>query len=160
MHPSAVRVQEVLVSLGAVGPVQELAASTRTAEEAATAIGTSVARIAKSLLFLAGNEPVLVIVSGNHRISLPRLAGHLGQAVKRADADTVRSLTGFPIGGVSPVGHPTAVRVLIERGLLDHPEIWAAAGTPHAVFRTDPEELVRITAGEIVDVREDSQPGE
>jgi prolyl-tRNA editing enzyme YbaK/EbsC (Cys-tRNA(Pro) deacylase) len=160
MHPSAARVQAELVSLGAVGTVVELEASTRTAEEAAAAIGTTVARIAKSLVFLAGEEPVLVIASGIHRISVPRLASYLGQAVKRADADAVRRLTGFPIGGVPPVGHSRPSRVLIERGLLDQPEIWAAAGTPHAVFRTVPEELVRITAGEVVDVREDSQAGE
>jgi prolyl-tRNA editing enzyme YbaK/EbsC (Cys-tRNA(Pro) deacylase) len=160
MHPSAARIQAVLGSLGAVGTVLELEASTRTAEEAAVAIGTTVAQIAKSLVFLAGKEPVLVIASGVHRISIPRLAIYLGQAVKRADADTVRRLTGFPIGGVPPVGHSTSLRVLIERGLLDHPEIWAAAGTPHAVFRTVPEELVRITSGEIVDVREDSQVAE
>lgn len=157
MHPSAERVQAVLASLGAAGQVVELAASTRTAGEAAAAIGTTVAQIAKSLVFLSGEAPVLVIASGIHRISLPRLARHLGGTVRRADAGAVRRLTGFPIGGVPPVGHPAPLPVLIDRGLLDHAGIWAAAGTPHAVFPTTPEELARITGGEIVDVREQGE---
>ncbi len=154
MHRSAARVQTALASLGAVGTVLELEATTRTAQEAAAAIGTTVAQIAKSLVFLAGEEPVLVIVSGIHRASLPALASYLKADVKRADADAVRRLTGFPIGGVPPVGHLAPLRVLIERGLWEHAEIWAAAGTPNAVFRTSPDELLRITAGEIVTVRE------
>jgi prolyl-tRNA editing enzyme YbaK/EbsC (Cys-tRNA(Pro) deacylase) len=154
MHPNATKVQETLASLGATGAVMELDASTRTAGEAAAAVGTSVSQIVKSLLFLHGDEPVLVLVSGIHRVSLPRLAEHLGGAVRRADADTVKRATGFVIGGVPPVGHPKPLRVLIDRALLDQAEIWAAAGTPHAVFPTTPEELVRITHGEVVDVRE------
>lgn len=156
MHPNAARIQALLASLGAVGFVKELEASTRTAGEAAAAIGTTVAQIAKSLIFLAGEEPVLVIASGIHRVSLPKLTRHLGRSVQRADADSVRRLTGFPIGGVPPVGHLTPMRVLIDRTLLDHSEIWAAAGTTHSVFRTTPDELIRITGGEIADVREES----
>ena len=155
LHPNAARVQAVLQSLGATGRVLELESSTRTAAEAAAAIGTTIEQIAKSLVFLADEEPVLVIASGIHRISLDRLASHLGKPVRRADADAVRRLTGFPIGGVPPVGHPSPLRILVDRGLLHHPEIWAAAGTPHAVFQTSPEELVRITGGEVADVRED-----
>jgi prolyl-tRNA editing enzyme YbaK/EbsC (Cys-tRNA(Pro) deacylase) len=155
MHPSAERVQAELKALGAAGEVLELAASTRTSQEAAAAIGTTVARIAKSLVFLAGDQPVLVIASGVNRVSLEKLKGALGRAAKRPDAETVKRLTGYPIGGVAPIGHATPMRVLIDRDLFQHEEIWAAAGTPKAVFRTTPEELVRITAGTVADVRQD-----
>ena len=154
MHPHAERVQAELRSLGAGGEVIELAASTRTSQEAAAAIGTTVAQIAKSLVFLAGEAPVLVIASGVNRVSMEKLAAHLGAPAIRPDADTVKRLTGFPIGGVAPVGHATRPRVLIDQDLLQYEEIWAAAGTPNAVFRTTPEELARITGGEIMDLRE------
>jgi prolyl-tRNA editing enzyme YbaK/EbsC (Cys-tRNA(Pro) deacylase) len=155
LHPNAERVQAELRSRGAAGEVVEIAASTRTAQEAAAAIGTTVAQIAKSLVFLAGEAPVLVIASGVNRVSLAKLAGILGCAATRPDAETVKRLTGFPIGGVAPVAHATPMRVLIDRDLLRHEEIWAAAGTPNAVFRTTPSALARITDGEVVDVRED-----
>lgn len=155
MHPNAQRIQTELEALGATGEVIELAASTRTAQEAAAAIGTTVAQIAKSLVFLAGERPVLVIASGVNRVSLEKLAALLGGPARRPDAETVKRLTGFPIGGVAPVGHATPPRVLVDRDLLQYAEIWAAAGTPHAVFRTTPDELVRITGGEAVDVKEE-----
>ncbi|HEX3552003.1 MAG TPA: YbaK/EbsC family protein [Thermoanaerobaculia bacterium] len=155
MHPNAERVQAELRARDCSGQVVELAASTRTAQEAAEAIGTTVAQIAKSLVFLVGGDPVLVIASGINRVSLSKLTDHLGTLAFRPDADTVKRLTGFPIGGVAPVGHATPLRVLIDRDLLKYPEIWAAAGTPNAVFRTTPEELVRMTGGEIVDIREE-----
>jgi prolyl-tRNA editing enzyme YbaK/EbsC (Cys-tRNA(Pro) deacylase) len=155
MHPNAERVQSELRSLGADGEVVELAASTRTSQEAAAAIGTTVAQIAKSLLFLNGEAPVLVIASGVNRVSMEKLAAHLGSPATRPDADSVKRLTGFPIGGVAPVGHATRPRVLIDRDLLQYQEIWAAAGTPHAVFRTTPGELVRITQGEVTDIKLD-----
>lgn len=154
MHPNAERVQAELKARGAEVEVVELAASTRTAQEAAAAIGTTVAQIAKSLLFLAGEEPVLVIASGTNRVSLDKLAAHLGGPAARPDADTVKRLTGFPIGGVAPVGHATPPRVLLDRDLFQYEEIWAAAGTPHAVFRTTPEELERVTGGTVLDVRD------
>jgi prolyl-tRNA editing enzyme YbaK/EbsC (Cys-tRNA(Pro) deacylase) len=155
MHPNAERVQAALRAHGCSGHVFELAASTRTSKEAAEAIGTTVAQIAKSLVFLVGADPVLVIASGINRVSLSKLADHLGTLALRPDADTVKRLTGFPIGGIPPVGHATPPRVLIDIDLIHHPEIWAAAGTPNAVFRTTPEELVRITGGEVVEVREE-----
>jgi len=155
MHPNAHRVQSALAALGASAEVRELAASTRTAAEAAAALDAKVAQIAKSLLFVAGEDPVLVIASGRNQVSTAKLAEHLGRPVGRADADAVRRLTGFPIGGVPPVGHTSPVRVLIDRDLLLHKELWAAAGTPRAVFRTTPDELVRITGGAVLDVRED-----
>jgi prolyl-tRNA editing enzyme YbaK/EbsC (Cys-tRNA(Pro) deacylase) len=154
MHPNAQRVQSVLTSLGSASQVQELAASTRTAVEAAAALGTTVAQIAKSLVFLSGEDPVLVIASGTNRVSQEKVAALLGGSVRRADADAVKRLTGFPIGGVAPVGHTAPLRVVIDQDLLQYPEVWAAAGTPHAVFRTTPDELVRITGGTVADVRE------
>ena len=156
MHPNAQRIQEILKAENAEGEVQELSASTRTAAEAAAALGTTVAQIAKSLVFLAGGEPALVIASGVNRVSLEKLARLLGASVTRADADAVKRLTGFPIGGVAPVGHASPLRVLIDRDLLQYPEIWAAAGTPNAVFRTHPAELQRITGGEVADLREET----
>lgn len=123
----------------------ELAESTRTSAEAAAAIGTTVAQIAKSLVFLAGEKPVLVIASGVNGISLDKLARQLGTPVGRANADMVKQITGFPIGGVPPVGHVSPMRVLVDKDLLQYPEVWAAAGTPHAVFRIIPAELIRIT---------------
>jgi prolyl-tRNA editing enzyme YbaK/EbsC (Cys-tRNA(Pro) deacylase) len=156
MHPNAERIQAELAARGADGEVVELAASTRTSQEAAAAIGTTVAQIAKSLVFLAGEMPVLVIASGINRVSMEKLAAHLGTPATRPDAETVKRLTGFPIGGVAPVGHAVPLRALIDRDLLQYEEIWAAAGTPNAVFRTTPEELARVTGGEVVDVREES----
>jgi prolyl-tRNA editing enzyme YbaK/EbsC (Cys-tRNA(Pro) deacylase) len=153
MHPNAERVQSELRTLGAKGEVIELAASTRTSQEAAEAIGTTVAQIAKSLVFVSGEMPVLVIASGANRVSMEKLAALLGSPATRPDSDAVKRLTGFPIGGVAPVGHAIRPRVLIDWDLLQYEEIWAAAGTPNAVFRTTPEELARITGGEIVDVR-------
>ena len=155
MHPNAARVQAELKTRGAQGEVVELTASTRTSQEAAEAIGTTVAQIAKSLVFLAGGDPVLVIASGVNRVSLPKLAAHLGSPATRPAADAVKRLTGFPIGGVAPVGHATPLRVVIDQDLLQYAEIWAAAGTPNAVFRTTPEELVRITGGEVAEVRDE-----
>src|SRR4051794_7891649 len=102
MHPNAERIQAELKARGTKGEVVELAASTRTSQEAAEAIGTTVAQIAKSLVFLAGGDPVLVIASGSNRVSLPKLAVLLGTPITRPDADAVKRFTGFPIGGVAP----------------------------------------------------------
>ncbi len=153
MHPNAQRIQNTLTSLGASSTVQELAASTRTAAEAAAALGTTVAQIAKSLVFLANGRPVLVIASGANRVSLDKLSSLLGGPVTRADAEAVKQHTGLPIGGVAPVGHASPLRILLDQDLFLYPELWAAAGTPHAVFRTSPAELARITGGEVADVR-------
>jgi len=123
--------------------------------EAATALGVQPAQIAKSLVFVAGDDPVLVVVSGSDRVDPARVSAHFGGApVSRADADTVRAATGFPIGGVSPVGHDDRLPVLIDRALARYPEVWVAAGTPHAVFPTTFDDLLRVCAGRPVDVRQ------
>lgn len=134
--------------------VQELADSTRTAVEAAAAIGTTVAQIAKSLVFMAGTEPLLVIAAGSNRVCLNKLADLVGQPVAQAAPKKVRQVTGFPVGGVPPVGHQQPLPTLMDVDLLQNEEIWAAGGTPRTVFAIAPAELVRITGGRVADVRE------
>lgn len=158
VHPKAERVQTALAALGVEARVVELGESTRTSAEAAQAIGTSVAQIAKSLVFMPEeiDDPVvLVIASGANRVSVEKVAKKVGRRLTLADADEVRIMTGYAIGGVPPVGHKTKLRVLIDQDLLPYGEVWAAAGTPKAVFPTSGQELARITGGEVADVRED-----
>lgn len=150
---SAQRVQDALAALGfSMGQVIELPASTRTAAEAAAAIGCTVAQIAKSLVFrgVQSGEPVLVIASGTNRVNEARVAEVLGEPIAKADADFVRAQTGFVIGGVPPVGHNRPLRTFIDEGLRQYGEIWAAAGTPHAVFRLTPADLEALTGGEVI----------
>ena len=155
MHPNVQRVQRALDAFGAARPVVELSESTRTSAEAARAIGTTVERIAKSIVFSTADDGVLVIASGTNRVSEAKLTGLLGEPVQRADANGVRKLTGYPIGGVPPIAHSTTMKVLIDEDLLRHEEIWAAAGTPNAVFPTTPEELVRLSGGRVADVKQE-----
>lgn len=155
MHRNAEKIQCYLRDHGAPGKVRELDASTRTAAEAADALGVEVDQIAKSLIFRAGDEPVLVVAAGGNRVCTKKLKAHFGAKIRRADADLVRKATGFPIGGVPPIGHPTQLRLLIDEDLARFDVLWAAAGTPHAVFPTDCTELVRLTGGEVVSVKED-----
>src|SRR5271165_4303068 len=148
--PSALKVQ---AALGEQFEVLEFDASTRTAEDAAAAIGCTVAQIAKSLVFRAeSGRPVLVVASGAHRVDEKQIAGRVGVPIARADADFVRETTGFAIGGVPPIGHRTAPIVLIDEALMAFDEIWAAAGTPNAVFRLTPADLVTLTAGDVAAV--------
>lgn len=153
MKASVRRVVEALRAAGLTSEIRETPASTRTAEEAAAAIGTTVPRIVKSLVFLADGTPILALVSGSNRLDTDRLGAALGQSIARADAATVRAATGFAIGGVPPLGHLTALQVLIDRDLLQYDEVWAAAGTPHAVFPIAPGQLVTATGGQVVDLK-------
>ncbi len=147
---SALKVQAVL---GARFEVLEFDASTRTAADAAAAIGCTVAQIAKSLVFRRQTgSPVLVVASGVHRVDEKGIATLVGEPVQRADAEFVREATGFSIGGVPPVGHTTPPVVLIDEGLMGFGEIWAAAGTPNAVFRLTPADLVELTGGRVAAV--------
>jgi len=147
-------VQEALNAGGVPLHVVELAATTRTAVEAARAIGCDVAQIAKSLVFRGAESgrPLLVIASGVNRVDEARLAGLVGEPITKADADFVRRETGFAIGGVPPVGHLTPLVTIIDRELLRYPEIWAAAGTPRAVFRLTPDDLLALTDGRVAEV--------
>lgn len=149
--PSALRVQAIL---GDAFEVVEFAASTRTAADAAAAIGCTVAEIAKSLVFraLEGGRPVLVVASGVNRVDMARVEAVLGEAVGRADAEFVRARSGFAIGGVPPVGHLEPPRVLIDADLMSLTTLWAAAGTPNAVFRLTPADLLRLTGGEVAEL--------
>ncbi len=151
---SVARVRAALTASGHADTVIALPRTARTAAEAAQAIGCTVAQIAKSIVFRAGAEAVLVIASGANRVGKAGAAAALGVALDRADAEFVRRVTGFAIGGVSPIGHLAAPRVLIDRDLLALDPIWAAAGAPDHVFRTSAAELLRITAGTVADIRE------
>ncbi|MBX6352039.1 MAG: YbaK/EbsC family protein [Thermoflavifilum sp.] len=154
LKPSAQRVQDAIRALGYNFTVLELADSTRTAAEAAAAVGCEVAQIAKSLVFRGEQtgEPVLVIAAGHHRVNEQRIADHLGEPIGKANADDVREQTGFVIGGVPPIGHARPLRTLIDEDLLQFDVIWAAAGHPHALFQLTPQALVAMTGGTVVRV--------
>jgi prolyl-tRNA editing enzyme YbaK/EbsC (Cys-tRNA(Pro) deacylase) len=129
---------------------------TKTAEDAARAIGCDVAQIVKSLVFVVeeSGEAVLALTSGANRVDTEKLAAHVGAAVRRANADDVRAATGFAIGGTPPFGHPRPLRTLLDPVLATFPTVWAAAGTPDSVFPLSPEDLARATGAETVDVTE------
>jgi prolyl-tRNA editing enzyme YbaK/EbsC (Cys-tRNA(Pro) deacylase) len=134
--------------------VREFPAGTRTAADAAAAIGCDVGQIVKSLVFLADDRPVLVLTSGANRVDEARLAAHLGASgVRKANADEVRTATGYAIGGTPPFGHDTDLTVWCDRDLSAYPQVWAAAGTPTTVFPIAPEVLLRVTGAQVLDVR-------
>ena len=154
MHPNAQIVTQALAAAGAPGRVRELADAVRTARDAATALGCEPAAIANSLVFMADEEPVMILTSGAHKVDTVYVATLLGvDQLRRATPDQVRAATGQPIGGVAPVGHPRPVRTLVDVALQQFPVVWAAGGTPHAVFPTTYDELLRVTGGQPVAVR-------
>jgi prolyl-tRNA editing enzyme YbaK/EbsC (Cys-tRNA(Pro) deacylase) len=148
VHPRVAGVVEALTAAGWTGEVRTLPDSARTAAQAAAGLGCDVGAIASSLVFVADDEPVLVLTSGAHRVD-PVAVGALLSAgtVALAPPALVRDVTGYAIGGVAPVGHPQPLRTLVDVDLARHDVVWAAAGHPHAVFRTSYDELLRITAG-------------
>ena len=154
-HP---RFAEALRALGLDGltaQVRRFPDATRTAAEAAAAIGCELSQICKSLIFAADGVPVLVLMDGASRVDLERVREELGaDKVTRAKADVVRETTGYAIGGVPPFGHRTRTRVLADRSLFDHDLVWAAAGTPYAVFPLAPKDLIAHAGATLVDVRE------
>lgn len=138
-----------------LGEVRAFPEATRTAAEAAAAIGCELSEIVKSLIFAADGVPVLVLMDGSSRVDLELVRHELGAGkVTRANVALVRETTGYAIGGVPPFGHRTRTRVLADRGLLDHEVVWAAAGNPHTVFPMAPGDLVAHAGGTLVDVRE------
>ncbi|MEU6820549.1 YbaK/EbsC family protein [Streptomyces atriruber] len=157
-HP---RFAEALQQLGLgdlLPRVRRFPEQTRTAAEAAAAIGCELSEICKSLIFAADGVPVLVLMDGASRVDLDLVREELGAAkVTRAKADVVRETTGYAIGGVPPFGHATKTRVLADRSLLDHEVVWAAAGTPYAVFPMAPKTLIAHAGGTLVDVRETAE---
>jgi len=155
LSPPARRVQEALHALGLTCQVVELPASTRTAPEAAAAVGCSVGQIVKSLIFRGqqSGQAVLALVSGANRVNEQTLTALLGEPVGKADADFVREQTGFAIGGVPPLAHAHPLRTFIDEDLLQYEEIWAAAGTPNAVFCFRSADLLRMTGGQVTQVK-------
>ncbi len=162
LDPSAQKVQDALDALGFGCRVVELPGSTRTAQEAAQAVGASLGQIVKSLVFRGANSgrPLLVETSGANRASEARLAALAGEPVQRAAPDFVRQATGFAIGGVPPIAHSPALEnlppalILIDEDFFQYAEIWAAAGTPRAVFRLTPAQLVQMTGGQVACIKE------
>src|SRR6266699_2404402 len=160
-HPSAPhRVQAAPSAAGVGARIEAFPSSTRTAQEAATAVCTSVGQIVKSLVFLAAGAPVLALVSGANRLDTDRLAVLTGAPIGKADAAAVRQATGYAIGGVPPIGFPAPIPTFIDRDLLRYAVVWAAAGTPRHVFPIAPGDLVRITGGRVVELKAPGGGGE
>ena len=155
LKPAARRIQDLLNERGFSNTVIELPDSTRSAAEAANAVGCKVEAIVKSLVFRARttNRPVLVVASGANRVDEAKLALVVGQPIGKADAQFVRERTGFAIGGVAPIGHAEPPITIIDADLMKLERLYAAAGTPNALFALTPDELKRMTEGQIADVR-------
>lgn len=151
---SANRVQEELNKYGLMLNVVEMSSSTRTAQEAADTIGCQVGQIAKSLIFKGkvSNEPVLIIASGSNRVNEKKFKEYIGEPIVRPDAAYVLDKTGYAIGGIPPIGHKTSLKCFIDQDILAYDTIWAAAGTPFAVFKLTPNVLTKITKGTVVSV--------
>jgi orotate phosphoribosyltransferase len=153
LHRNARRVQQSLEAGGSAARVIEVDSSARTAAEAAESLGVEVGQIVKSLVFVADGEPVLLLVAGDRRVDTGKAARVLAAAaLERADADAVREASGFPIGGVAPVGHPRQMRTVVDESLGRFEVVWAAGGTPHAVFPTSMSELTALTEGVVADL--------
>ena len=155
MSDSVERVREALRAAGHADTITMFPEGTRTAQDAANAVGCTVAQIVKSIVLRAGEQVVLVLTSGANRVDTAKIAKAVGQPVKSADGRWVRDVTGFAIGGVTPVGHLSPPRVFIDADLMRLDPVWAAAGSPRHVFRTGAAELARMTGGEITDVKEE-----
>jgi prolyl-tRNA editing enzyme YbaK/EbsC (Cys-tRNA(Pro) deacylase) len=155
LPPSVGRVAEAAERLGLDIAIRIMPATTRTAEEAAAACGTSVGQIVKSLIFeeQGSGRPLLFLVSGKNRVEEAAVAERLGEKLQRPDAKRVREITGFAIGGIPPLGHASALAVYIDPDLLDYEEVWAAAGTPHAVFPVDPQKLKAALGAQTLSMR-------
>lgn len=159
MHPTAQKIANAAQALGLNITIKEFETSTRTAEDAANSIGCTVAQIVKSLLFVVNGQPTLVLVSGVNRLDEKKLAAVCGvgrKKIKRADADIVREATGFAIGGVPPFGHQPKLSTYIDEDFWQFEVIWAAAGTPNAVFAITPDDLLWVTGGTKVNLKADS----
>jgi len=152
---SAQKVQDTLRTLGFSNEVVELQATTRTSAEAAQAVGCWVEQIAKSIIFRRKqtDKPILVIASGPNRVNEKRIEELISEPLGKADANFVRQKTGFVIGGVPPIGHLEKMEIFIDQDLLNYEEIWAAAGTPNAVFKLTPSDLVKMTDGRVVSIK-------
>jgi prolyl-tRNA editing enzyme YbaK/EbsC (Cys-tRNA(Pro) deacylase) len=155
LSSSARKVQDALNKYGLSCQVVEMPQSTRTADDAARAVGCQVGQIVKSLVFQGkqSHQAILVATSGANRVNEKKIATLISELLSKADADFVREKTGFAIGGVPPVGHTQPIRIFIDEDLMQYDEIWAAAGTPRAVFKLTPRELQKITGGQVISVK-------
>jgi prolyl-tRNA editing enzyme YbaK/EbsC (Cys-tRNA(Pro) deacylase) len=155
LSPSARKVQQALEKAGFSLSVVELPDSTRTAAEAAQAVGCQVGQIVKSLVFKGRRslKPILVVASGANRVNESRIEALIGEPLGKADAEFVRQHTGFAIGGVPPLGHTQPLETYIDEDLLRYSRVWAAAGTPHAVFELDPTDLPALTGGTVISIQ-------
>jgi prolyl-tRNA editing enzyme YbaK/EbsC (Cys-tRNA(Pro) deacylase) len=159
MHPTTARVAAALRQAGVETEIREFEDATRTAQQAAEALGVQVGAIVKSLCFVADDHPVMVLVSGANRADTAKIQAALGaMEVRRADAELVRAATGFAIGGVPPIAHVGPLRLIVDRDLMSYDELWAAAGTPHSVFRISPPQLLTLTGAELADIAEEPRP--
>jgi prolyl-tRNA editing enzyme YbaK/EbsC (Cys-tRNA(Pro) deacylase) len=154
LSPSAQKIQNLLAELGYSYIVIEHAESTRTAQEAADRAGCELGQIVKSLIFRGKTtgKPILVLASGPNRVNEKRISELTGETIGKADADFVRAVTGFAIGGVPPIGHAQKMEAYIDEDFLRYPTVWAAAGTPNAIFELKTEDLQPITGGRVVTV--------
>jgi len=154
-HPTALRVAQLLREAGIQAQVVEFDQPTRTSAEAAAALGCAVAEIAKSIVLRGAEsgQAVIVVASGANRVSEAKVAAQLGEPLARADAEFVRTATGYAIGGVAPIGHATPVKMLLDQDIRRFATVWAAAGTPYSVFPLAPDELRRITGAEWADIK-------
>lgn len=159
LSTSAGRVQRYLQSHGYDITVKELPGSTRTAAEAAATIGCNVGQIAKSLVFMEkkSGEAILVVASGSNLVDLAKIDAQTGLALKRAEGKFIKEKVGFAIGGIPPAGHAIPLRTLLDVDLLQYPIIWAAAGTPHAVFPLVPSALEQLTGGQWLALAQDQE---
>jgi prolyl-tRNA editing enzyme YbaK/EbsC (Cys-tRNA(Pro) deacylase) len=155
LSPTAQKIQSLLNSLGYDYTVIEHAESTRTAQEAADRAACDLGQIVKSLIFRGktSGKPILVLTSGANRVDEKRISGYAGESISRADADFVRTVTGFAIGGVPPIGHAEKMETYLDEDFLHYQTIWAAAGTPNAIFELNTEDLQKMTDGKIVQVK-------
>ncbi|MDX1924186.1 MAG: YbaK/EbsC family protein [Rickettsiaceae bacterium] len=155
---SAVSVQEALDKLKLECKVLELPSSTRTAIDAASSIGCDIGQIVKSLVFRTKKtgKPVLVLASGPNQVDIKTIEDCVGESITKADADFVREVTGFAIGGIPPVGHKNAIDfIYIDQDLMELDEVWAAAGTPNAVFCIKSQDLLKATDGKLINIKEE-----
>jgi prolyl-tRNA editing enzyme YbaK/EbsC (Cys-tRNA(Pro) deacylase) len=155
LSPSAQKIQNLLNSLGYDYTVIEHAESTRTAQEAADRAGCELGQIVKSLIF-KGKEtgkPILVLASGPNRVNEKRISEYAGEPIGKADAEFVRAVTGFAIGGVPPIGHVQPMETYLDKDFLQYSTVWAAAGTPNAIFELKTEDLQKMTGGKAVDIK-------
>jgi prolyl-tRNA editing enzyme YbaK/EbsC (Cys-tRNA(Pro) deacylase) len=155
LSSSAQKIQDILTETGLDLVVIEFPESTRTAQEAADRVGCTLGQIVKSLIFRGktSNSAILVLTSGANRVDEKRISEYVGEKILRAEPEFVREATGFAIGGVPPVGHSTSLETFLDEDLMNYPVIWAAAGTPNAVFELTPNDLKTLCGGQIVRVK-------